>query len=516
MDKTANLSLPYIMPSQAQKHVTHNESLGILDALVHLAVVDRDLATPPIGPSDGARYIVSAPATGAWTGRENQIAHFHDGSWKFLPPKDGYVAWVADEGRFLSWVGSSWTPVSEAIAELQNLALLGVGTTADATNPFAAKLNRALWMAKTAAEGGDGDLRYMMSKEAATDVLSVLLQRGFSGRAEFGLIGDDDFRLKVSPDGSSWHDALQVDRSTGKVAAAGLADKADIQVFGSSGSWAKPAGAKLVQVRCTGGGGGGGGAAKVAASTAASGGGGGGGGSSCERWIPAASLPGSVSITVGVGGSAGIGATSLGDGGNGGQGGVSFFGSALVAAYVAGQGGGGGSGGGAGRGSAGGGGGGRHTAGGNASAATAGAAGGGGGIAGGGASNGGLQPNDFGGGGGGGCNITTPGVPTIGGGAAHSGSGGAGGGGFSTANAAIAGASVFTPFSSSGIGAGAAPGGTGSNGGGGASHVGGNGGAGGAGAVPGQGGGGGGASQSGNGGDGGAGGTGEVVVITYF
>ena len=28
MEATPNLSLPYIMPSQAQKHVTYNEALG--------------------------------------------------------------------------------------------------------------------------------------------------------------------------------------------------------------------------------------------------------------------------------------------------------------------------------------------------------------------------------------------------------------------------------------------------------------------------------------------------------
>ena len=36
MENSANLQLPYIMPSQAQKHVTHNEAVRTLDALVQL------------------------------------------------------------------------------------------------------------------------------------------------------------------------------------------------------------------------------------------------------------------------------------------------------------------------------------------------------------------------------------------------------------------------------------------------------------------------------------------------
>ena len=35
MDQTSRLALPYLLPNQAQKHVTHNEALRRLDALVH-------------------------------------------------------------------------------------------------------------------------------------------------------------------------------------------------------------------------------------------------------------------------------------------------------------------------------------------------------------------------------------------------------------------------------------------------------------------------------------------------
>jgi hypothetical protein len=42
-DATTRLLLPYILAAQAQKHVTHNEALQILDGLVQLSVLDRDL-----------------------------------------------------------------------------------------------------------------------------------------------------------------------------------------------------------------------------------------------------------------------------------------------------------------------------------------------------------------------------------------------------------------------------------------------------------------------------------------
>jgi hypothetical protein len=217
MDQTNNLKLPYIMPSQAQKQVTHNEALAILDGVVQLAVADRTLAAPPGSPAEGDRHIVAAGATGAWAGKDGAVAAWQDGTWSFFTPLPGWLAWVAAETALFYWSGTAWTNIASAISVLQNLTLLGLGTTADATNPFSAKLNKALWTAKYAAEGGDGDLRYTMNKESTADTASLLLQTNWAGHAEFGLIGDDNFTLKVSPDGSTWSVAAAVNNSTGGV-----------------------------------------------------------------------------------------------------------------------------------------------------------------------------------------------------------------------------------------------------------------------------------------------------------
>ena len=204
------------MPSQAQKHVTHNEAIGMLDALVQMAIVRRDLAAPPSLPADGARYIVAAGASGAWSGHDAAIAHWLDGGWSSIAPRTGFLCHVAEENRFVFWSGSAWADLAEVvIGALQNLELIGIGTEADAANPFAAKVNKALWTAKAVAEGGDGDLRYTLNKEAAADTLSLLMQTGYSGRAELGLAGSDDFTIKVSPDGAGWTSALTINRATG-------------------------------------------------------------------------------------------------------------------------------------------------------------------------------------------------------------------------------------------------------------------------------------------------------------
>jgi len=217
MTDTVNLGLPCIEGSQAQKHVTHNDALRVLDTLVQLAVLDRDLTAPPASPAEGERWIVKTGATGVWAGHADAIAAWQDGGWQFSAPKLGWVAFVADEGTLLVWNGSAWGDFFATVTSLQGLVRLGIGTTADASNPLSAKLNNALFAAKTVAEGGDGNLRYKLSKEAAAKTLSFLFQDNWSGRAEIGLTGDDDFHIKVSPDGSAWHDGIVVDRNTGAV-----------------------------------------------------------------------------------------------------------------------------------------------------------------------------------------------------------------------------------------------------------------------------------------------------------
>src|SRR5262249_24739930 len=133
MTNSVNLGLPFIDAAQAQKHVTHNEALRVLDTLVQLAVLDRDLNAPPGSPTEGQRWIVKASPspTGVWAGHGNQIAAWQDGGWQFSTPKTGWVAYVVDEGTLLTGNGTAWGDFFSTVTAIQNLALLGVGTTAD-------------------------------------------------------------------------------------------------------------------------------------------------------------------------------------------------------------------------------------------------------------------------------------------------------------------------------------------------------------------------------------------------
>ncbi len=218
-ETSTRLSLSYVMPAQAQKHVTVNESLRRLDALACAAASSRAVTGEPAAPAEGEGYLLPAGASGeSWDGLdEGDLVVFQDGAWARIAPFAGLRVLVLDEPALIVFDGTQWIDAGEALARLSNLEQLGVGTEADAANPLSAKLNACLFTALTASEGGSGDLRYTMNKEAAGDVLSVLMQSGFSGRAEIGLVGDDDLQVKVSPDGASWTEAMRIANADGRV-----------------------------------------------------------------------------------------------------------------------------------------------------------------------------------------------------------------------------------------------------------------------------------------------------------
>ena len=350
MADTPNLVLPYLAANQSQKHVTVNEALRRLDALVQISVQSAIVATPPASPTEGQRWIVPASPTGVWAGHAGQIAAWQDGAWAFYVPQDGWIAFDANTDSLLwfnagtgLWAGLITGVFSDAAFTIQDdldptkqarfqIAGFAAGATRiftlpDATTSLAGLAVAQTFSAKQTLSNANNDLgtstatgttnlatgatlngstktlnigtagvsgsttnvtvgsavagalgtltinsptvtfgstvsaiamaaanvsalylglggatadatnrlsinapaslfnhagaghQVKVNKAAATDTGSFLFQTGFSGRAEFGLTGSDDFQIKVSADGTTWFNAFQLERTSGRVRA---------------------------------------------------------------------------------------------------------------------------------------------------------------------------------------------------------------------------------------------------------------------------------------------------------
>lgn len=215
-DITANLGLPLLLAGQAQKHVTHNEALAIVDLLVQGVVQDIHRTSPPADPVQGQCHIVAAGPTGIWAGQAGRIAGFVNGGWIFIAPRDGWRMTLPN-GDVLRFADGLWHLAS---AQPLQVGAIGINAAADATNGLALSAPASLLSHRGAGH------QLKINKAAASETASLLFQSNWSGRAEMGLMGQDDFAIKLSADGSSFIDALRLSRSSGLASGAAVVESA--------------------------------------------------------------------------------------------------------------------------------------------------------------------------------------------------------------------------------------------------------------------------------------------------
>ncbi|RDE10462.1 DUF2793 domain-containing protein [Pelagibacterium lacus] len=217
MSKTARHGLPLIASEQAQKHVTHNEAMALVDMLIHARLVETGRDMPPASPEPGDSYGIGDAPGGAWEGHAGEIAGWTEGGWRFSVPTEGLIVWDGSGQRMLVFRQGAWTGLFDAIGGL------GIGAAADAINRLLVRSEAALFTADSAQSG---NVRLTVNKESTADSATLMFQSGYSARAEMGLAGNDDFAFKVSADGSGFRTAMTVAAASGAVTFAALAGNA--------------------------------------------------------------------------------------------------------------------------------------------------------------------------------------------------------------------------------------------------------------------------------------------------
>ena len=99
--RTERLALPLLATAQAQKEMTHNEALVLLDALVQPTVVSVAPVAVPTTPIAGQAWVVGTAPTDTWAGHAGDLAIFTAGGWRFVAAHEGMQVWsIADSVSF--------------------------------------------------------------------------------------------------------------------------------------------------------------------------------------------------------------------------------------------------------------------------------------------------------------------------------------------------------------------------------------------------------------------------------
>lgn len=115
MSRTPNFDLPMLYAAQAQKELTHNEALVVIDALLGGCVEGVDSDPGTVDAEEGRAWIVGASPADAWEGRESHIAISTAGGWRFAPPLEGMRIYDRAGGVMRRFDGGEWLG-AEAIA----------------------------------------------------------------------------------------------------------------------------------------------------------------------------------------------------------------------------------------------------------------------------------------------------------------------------------------------------------------------------------------------------------------
>jgi hypothetical protein len=128
MGLTDRLKLPLLAVAQAQKEVTHNEALALIDMYLQPNVESVGLNTAPASPIPGQCWIVGSAPTGAWVGQGNAIAAWTGGGWRFATATEGMQFWSRADNCSVRKTSFAWVIGQLTAATLSVAGQQVVGT----------------------------------------------------------------------------------------------------------------------------------------------------------------------------------------------------------------------------------------------------------------------------------------------------------------------------------------------------------------------------------------------------
>jgi len=115
MTYTNRLKLPLLYSGQAQKEITHNEALNLLDVLVNPVAQEININSPPTDLKTGKLYVIGLEPTGEFKDHKNKIAQRLENSWRFIKPHKWLEVTYSKDGIKYRFTGSNWEQIGSIL-----------------------------------------------------------------------------------------------------------------------------------------------------------------------------------------------------------------------------------------------------------------------------------------------------------------------------------------------------------------------------------------------------------------
>jgi len=149
------MGLTDLVEAQALASARMNKNMRIMEAMVNLAIIDRDLTAPPGSESDGDCYLVASGGTGDWSGEDGNIAIFSSTlGYLFQTPFEGVAGRVQDENIRIEYDGAAWQTITTGAQAKQAVVRLDSPANGDQVPLFYTLKAVTISSVRSVVEGG--------------------------------------------------------------------------------------------------------------------------------------------------------------------------------------------------------------------------------------------------------------------------------------------------------------------------------------------------------------------------
>lgn len=158
------------------------------------SVISKSILAPPSSPVKNDRYIVPAGATGVWSGKSIQIAHYSGSAWEYYVPLQGWSVYVDSENKNYVFNNSAWVRSGEANQNvIAGNGLTGGGQGDSVTLTVGAGNGIVVASTNVSAKAGKGIVVNATGIEANVDGSSIIYDTADSNKLKVSIVDGGTF-----------------------------------------------------------------------------------------------------------------------------------------------------------------------------------------------------------------------------------------------------------------------------------------------------------------------------------